>query len=104
MLVIKNYKKIKNQYFGDWQVGKVEELPECYAMQVWNTTEKKSVTLAIVREPLAEATETFETAYHFSLVEDDIRPANIIEDVIYHSVLEDMELFGESLVHYLNTL
>ena len=48
MLVIKNYKKIKNKYFGDWQVGKVEELPECYAMQVWNTTENKSVTLAIL--------------------------------------------------------
>jgi hypothetical protein len=38
------------------------------------------------------------------LVNDDVRPANIIEDVIYHSVLEDMELFGESLTHYLNTL
>jgi hypothetical protein len=60
--------------------------------------------MAIIREPLAEGTETFETAYHFSLVNDDVRPANIIEDVIYHSVLEDMELFGESLVHYLNTI
>jgi hypothetical protein len=60
--------------------------------------------MAIIREPLAEATDTYETAYHFSLVEDDIRPVNIIEDIIYHSVLEDMELFGEALVHYLNTI
>ena len=103
MLVIKNYKKIKNQYFGDWQVGKVEELPECYAMQVWNTTEKKSVTLAILREPMMAELE-YDTAYRISLVEDDKKPSNIIDDVIYHSVLEDMELFGESLTHYLNTI
>ena len=103
MLVIRNYKKIKNQYFGDWQVGKVEELPECYAMQVWNTTEKKSVILAILREPMIDELE-YDTAYRISLVEDDKKPSNIIEDVIYHSVLEDMELFGESLTHYLNTI
>jgi hypothetical protein len=103
MLVIKNYKKIKNQYFGDWQVGKVEELPECYAMQVWSTTEKKSVTLAILREPMMDELE-YDTAYRISLVEDDKKPSNIIDDVIYHSVLEDMELFGESLTHYLNTI
>ena len=103
MLVIKNYKKIKNKYFGDWQVGKVEELPECYAMQVWSTTEKKSVTLAILRQPMMDETE-YDTAYRISLVEDNKIPSNIIDDVIYHSVLEDMELFGESLTHYLNTL
>jgi hypothetical protein len=103
MLVIRNYKKIKNQYFGDWQIGKVEELPDCYAMQVWNTTEKKSVTLAILREPMIDELE-YDTAYRIPLVEDDKKPSNIIDDVIYHSVLEDMELFGESLVHYLNTL
>ena len=103
MLVIKNYKKIKNKYFGDWQVGKVEELPECYAMQVWSTTEKKSVTLAILREPMMDEVE-YDTAYRISLVEDNKIPSNIIDDVIYHSVLEDMELFGESLTHYLNTI
>ena len=103
MLVIRNYKKIKNQYFGDWQVGKVEELPECYAMQVWNTTEKKSVTLAILREPMMDESE-YDIPYRISLVEDDKKPSNIIDDVIYHSVLQDMELFGESLIHYLNTL
>jgi hypothetical protein len=103
MLVIKNYKKIKNKYFGDWQVGKVEELPECYAMQVWSTTEKKSVTLAILRQPMMDELE-YDTAYRISLVEDNKIPSNIIDDVIYHSVLEDMELFGESLTHYLNTL
>ena len=103
MLVIRNYKKIKNQYFGDWQIGKVEDLPECYAMQVWNTTEKKSVTLAILREPMIDELE-YDTAYRISLVEDDKKPSNIIDDVIYHSVLEDMQLFGESLTHYLNTI
>ena len=103
MLVIKNYKKIKNQYFGDWQIGRVEEMKECYALQAFNANTKKSITMAIIREPIVSEIE-FETAYQISLVEDDIRPSNIIEDVIYHTVLEDMELFGESLVHYLNTL
>jgi hypothetical protein len=103
MLVIKNYKKIKNQYFDDWQVGRVEEMSECYAMQIWNVNNRKSVTLAILREPIVSEIE-FETAYRISLVDDNIRPSNIIEDVIYHTVLEDMELFGESLVHYLNTI
>jgi hypothetical protein len=103
MLVIKNYKKIKNQYYGDWQIGRVEEMKECYALQAFNANTKKSITMAILREPIVSEIE-FETAYQISLVEDDIRPSNIIEDVIYHTVLEDMELFGESLVHYLNTL
>ena len=102
MLVIKNYKKIKNQYFGDWQIGRVEEMKECYALQAFNYTTKKSITLAIMREPVVSDIE-FETAYQISLVEDNMG-GNIIEDVIYHTVLEDMELFGESLVHYLNTL
>jgi hypothetical protein len=98
-----NYKKINNQYFGDWQVGRVEEMRECYAMQIWNVNSRKSVTLAILREPIHSDIE-FEIAYSISLIEDDKRPSNIIEDVIYHTVLEDMELFGESLVHYLNTI
>jgi hypothetical protein len=103
MLVIKNYKKIKNQYFGDWQIGKVEEMKECYALQAFNANTKKSITMAILREPMIDEAE-YDTAYRISLVEDDKKPSNIIDDVIYHSVLEDMELFGESLVHYLNTL
>ena len=103
MLVIKNYKKIKNQYFGDWQIGKVEEMKECYALQAFNANTKKSITMAILRELMMDEAE-YDTAYRISLVEDDKKPSNIIDDVIYHSVLEDMELFGESLVHYLNTL
>ena len=102
MLVIKNYKKIKNQYFGDWQIGKVEEMKECYALQAFNANTKKSITMAILREPMMDEAE-YDTAYRISLVEDDKKPSNIIDDVIYHSVLEDMELFGESLTHYLNT-
>jgi hypothetical protein len=61
------------------------------------------VTLAILRQPMMDELE-YDTAYRISLVEDNKIPSNIIDDVIYHSVLEDMELFGESLTHYLNTL
>jgi len=103
MLVIKNFKKIKNQWYGDWQIGKVDEMKECYALQAFNANTKKSITMAILREPMMDEAE-YDTAYRISLVEDDKKPSNIIEDVIYHSVLEDMELFGESLTHYLNTL
>ena len=103
MLVIKNYKKIKNQWYGDWQIGRVDEMKECYALQAFNSITKKSITMAILREPMMDEVE-YDTAYRISLVEDNKIPSNIIDDVIYHSVLEDMELFGESLVHYLNTI
>jgi len=103
MLVIKNYKKIKNQYFGDWQIGKIEEMKECYALQAFNANTKKSITMAILREPMMDEAE-YDTAYRISLVEDDKKPSNIIDDIIYKAVLEDMELFGEALVHYLNTI
>ena len=102
MLVIRNYKKIKNQYFGDWQIGKVEEMKECYALQAFNSNTKKSITMVILREPIVNEAE-WDTAYQISLVADDGNN-NIIEDVIYHTVVEVMELFGESLVHSLNTL
>jgi hypothetical protein len=29
---------------------------------------------------------------------------DVIEDIVYKNTLEDMELFGEALVHYLNTI
>jgi hypothetical protein len=102
MLVIRNYKKIGNQYFGNWQIGRIEEMKDCYALQAFSTIEKKSITMVILREPIVNEAE-WDTAYQISLVADDGNN-NIIEDVIYHTVLEDMELFGESLVHYLNTL
>ena len=49
-------------------------------------------------------TEFNETAYKISLLEDTKGISDAIEDIIYKAVLEDMELFGESLVHYLNTI
>lgn len=102
MLVIKNYKKIRNQYFGDWQIGKMQEMNDCYALQAFSTIEQKSITMVILREPIVNEAE-WDTAYQISLVEDNGN-SNIIEDIIYHSVLEDMDMFGESLIHYLNTL
>lgn len=103
MLTIKNYKKIRNQYFGDWQIGKIQEMNECYALQAFNVNSTKSITMVILRG--GQISDTFdELVYPISLVEDAKGGNNIIEDVIYKATLEDMELFGESLVHYLNTL
>jgi hypothetical protein len=38
------------------------------------------------------------------MLDDNKGVSDSLEDIIYKSVLEDMELFGESLVHYLNTI
>jgi hypothetical protein len=61
------------------------------------------VTVVIFKEDTLD-TEFAETAYKISLMDDDKGSPSIIEDIIYKAVLEDMELFGESLVHYLNTI
>ena len=102
MLTIENYKKIKNRWFGDWQIGKILEEKSFYALQCFHSSVKRSITIVILREPKMD--ENFEKYYSISLIDDDIGSSSIIEDVIYHAVLEDMELFGESLVHYLNTI
>lgn len=102
MLEIKNYKKIRNQYFGDWQIGKIQEMKECYALQAFNANSNKIVTMIILRNGQL-SDEWNEMIYPISLVEEGVGN-NVIADTIYKSVLEDMELFGESLVYYLNTL
>jgi len=103
MLVIKNYKKIKNQWYGDWQIGKIEELKECYALRAFNSNSDKSITMVILREGQF-SDEWREMVYPISLVEDGAGNSNVIEDIVYKNTLDDMELFGESLVHYLNSL
>lgn len=103
MLTIVNFKKIRNRYFGDWQIGRLVEDKTYYAMQAHHKSGKRSITIVIFREDKID-TEYYETAYQISLIEDGKTSADAIEDIIYKSVLEDMELFGESLVHYLNTL
>lgn len=103
MLVIENFKKIKNQWFGDWQIGKaIMEEKTYYALQSQHSSGKRSVTIVIIREPKLD--DNLEKYYSISLIDDAIGTSSIIEDIIYHSVLEDMELFGESLTHYLNTI
>ena len=103
MLTIENYKKIKNRWFGDWQIGKVMEEKSYYALQCFHSSGKRSITIVIFRNETID-TEFNETAYNISLIDDAKGSSSIIEDIIYKAVLEDMELFGESLVHYLNTL
>jgi len=103
MLTIENYKKIKNRWFGDWQIGKIIEEGTHYALQSFHKSGKRSITIVIFREERIEG-EYFETAYQISMLDDSKSVMEAIDDIIYKSVLEDMELFGESLVHYLNTL
>jgi len=103
MLVIKNFKKIKNQWYGDWQIGKIEELKECYALRAFNSNSDKSITMVILREGQF-SDEWNEMVYPISLVEDGAGNSNVIEDIVYKNTLDDMELFGESLTHYLNTI
>lgn len=103
MLTIVNYKKIKNLWFGDWQIGKIIEEPTHYALQAFHTGGKRSVTIVIFREDKIEG-EHFEIAYQIAMMDDTLGSSSAIEDIIYKTVLEDMELFGESLSHYLNTI
>jgi hypothetical protein len=101
MLVIKNYKKIKNQYFGDWQIGRTDEGKQYYALQAKNKDGKRTITLVIFRQGLLND-EWSELTYDIKLMNDST--GDVIEDVVYQATLQDMELFGESLVHYLNTI
>ena len=101
MLVIKNFKKIQNQWYGDWQIGRTDEGNQYYALQIKHKDGKRTVTLVIFREGKMDS-EWNESVYEIKLMEDNT--GNIIEDTIYKGTLDDMELFGESLVHYLNTI
>ena len=103
MLTIENYKKIKNRWFGDWQIGKIMEEKSYYALQCFHSSGKRSVTIVVFRDDTFSG-EYLETAYKMSLLDDTKGISNTIEDIIYKSVLEDMELFGEALSHYLNTI
>jgi hypothetical protein len=90
MLKIENFNKIRNQWYGDWQIGRTDD-------------GKRSIAVIIYKQDKLD-TEFAETAYNISLMDDSVGSSSIIDDIIYKSVLEDMELFGEALVHYLNTI
>jgi hypothetical protein len=101
MLVIKNFKKIQNQWYGDWQIGRTDEGKGYYALQAKNKDGKRTITLVIFRQGLLND-EWSELTYDIKLMNDST--GDVIEDVVYQATLQDMELFGESLVHYLNTI
>ncbi len=101
MLTIQNFKKIQNQWYGDWQIGRTDEGKQYYALQARNRDGKRTVTMVIFREGKLHP-EWGELVYDIKLMDDS--SANVIEDYVYKATLEDMGLFGESLVHYLNTI
>jgi hypothetical protein len=103
MLKIDNFNKIQKRWFGDWQIGRTDEGKGYYALNAKHKDGKRSVTVVIFKEDKLD-TEFAETAYSISLIDDVVGISSQIDDIIYKSVLEDMELFGESLVHYLNTI
>jgi len=103
MLKIENFNKIRNQWYGDWQIGRTDESKEHYALNARHKDGRKSITVVIFKEETLD-TEFTEIAYNISLMDDDLGSSSIIDDIIYKAVLEDMELFGEALVHYLNTI
>ncbi len=103
MLKIENFNKIRNQWYGDWQIGKTDEGNSYYALNARHKDGRRSITVVIFKEDKLD-TEFAETAYSINLIDDNIGSSSIIEDIIYKAVLEDMELFGEALVHYLNTI
>jgi hypothetical protein len=103
MLKIDNFNKIQKRWFVDWQIGRTDEGKGYYALNAKHKDGKRSVTVVIFKEDKLD-TEFAETAYSISLIDDAVGISSQIDDIIYKAVLEDMELFGESLVHYLNTI
>jgi len=103
MLKIENFNKIRNQWYGDWQIGKTDEGNSYYALNARHKDGRRSITVVIFKEDKLD-TEFAETAYSISLIDDAVGISSQIDDIIYKAVLEDMELFGEALVHYLNTI
>ena len=103
MLVIENFNKIQKRWFGDWQIGRTDEGNSYYALNARHKDGKRSIAVIIYKQDKLD-TEFAETAYNISLMDDSIGSSSIIDDIIYKAVLEDMELFGEALVHYLNTI
>ncbi len=101
MLTIQNFKKIQNQWYGDWQIGRTDEGKQYYALEARHKNGRDTVTLAIFREGTYN-TEWSEVTYDIKFMKDGT--SDIIEDIVYKNTLEDMELFGEALVHYLNTI
>jgi hypothetical protein len=101
MLTIQNFKKIQNQWYGDWQIGRTDEGKQYYALEARHKNGRDTVTLAIFREGTYN-TEWSEVTYDIKFMKDGT--GDIIEDIVYKNTLEDMELFGEALVHYLNTI
>ncbi len=103
MLRIENFNKIQKRWFGDWQIGRTDEGKGYYALNAKHKDGKRSVTVVIFKEDKLD-TEFAETAYSISLIDDEVGISSQIDDIIYKATLEDMELFGEALVHYLNTI
>ncbi len=103
MLVIENFNKIQRRWFGNWQIGRTDDGAAYYALNAKHKDGNRSVTIVIFKQEKLD-TEFAETAYSISLIDDAVGISSQIDDIIYKSVLEDMELFGESLVHYLNTI
>lgn len=103
-LVIENFKKIEKKWFGDWQIGGVIEDKECYALQAFKKN-GKIIVIYISRDGYVKDDDNFEVVYDIGFVDgkSTLKNPDVIEDYIYKSTLEDMEFFGESLSHYLNT-
>lgn len=100
MLTIENYKKIKSKWFGKWQVGKVAEMNEVYAFEFRNK-QGEIIVMAISRV----AEHNFDDELKkYKIALSSAKTNEMIEDIIYLEVIEDMDLFGEAVSHYLNTI
>jgi len=120
-LHIKNYdREVTMMIFWGWDIIAADESEELYSFQLKHRSNnnlrvyityyalqarhkdgKRTITLVIFRQGLLND-EWSELTYDIKLMDDST--GDVIEDVVYQATLQDMELFGESLVHYLNTI
>ena len=49
MLKIENFNKIRNQWYGDWQIGRTDEGNSYYALNAKHKDGKRSITVIITK-------------------------------------------------------
>ena len=80
MLKIENFNKIRNQWYGDWQIGKTDEGNSYYALNARHKDGRRSITVVIFKEDKLD-TEFAETAYSISLIDDAVGISSQIDDI-----------------------
>lgn len=101
MLTIKNYTNIIDKTFGDWIIKKAEEKFLHYEFQAFHNENSRNISIVLFRDTKMDL-RVDEDMYQLAVLEDGKQ--GIVDELLYQSVVEDMQLFGETLLIYFNTI